>query len=218
MNMPKIRYMQWLSLVVVIMSFVVAIWAYPQLPEQVASHWNAAGEVNGHMSRFWGAFLMPVITLAMWPVMVLVPIIDPKAKNITKFKEEFDRFILAMFLFLFYIYYLTLAWNFGQRFDLGQMMVPAMGLLFIFIARMVRRAEPNYTIGIRTPWTLANETVWRKTHELAWKLFGVAGLITMASYFCPEYAMMVVLISVIGASVISIVYSYLVYRNEMSKK
>ena len=73
--MPKIRYMQWLSLAVVFLSFVLAAWAYPQVPEQVASHWNAAGEVDGYMSRFWGTFLMPVIVLAMWPIMVLIPII-----------------------------------------------------------------------------------------------------------------------------------------------
>jgi uncharacterized membrane protein len=217
MKIRPIRPYQWASLALVIISFGVAFWAYPQLPEQVASHWNAAGEVDGQISRFWGAFLMPVIAAVMWPMMVVLPVIDPRSKNIDRFSEEFDQLIFGLFVFLLYVYGLTLYWNFEHRFNLGQLMMPALGLLFILVGRMVAKAQSNFTAGIRTPWTLSSERVWRETHDLGGKLFIGAGVISLAGFFWPEQAIYLVLVSVMGAALITVVYSYFSYRREQDE-
>jgi len=96
---------------IVAASIAAAFFVYPRLPETVAGHWNAAGEVNGYVSKFWGAFIMPIAAAAMLLLFIVVPRIDPKKENIEKFKTHFGRFIILLMIFLFYLYGLTVWWN-----------------------------------------------------------------------------------------------------------
>ncbi len=68
-------------LALVLISFLISLYFYPRLPDEVASHWNARGEVNGYTSRFWGAFSMPVLLLGIAALLILIPKIDPLRKN-----------------------------------------------------------------------------------------------------------------------------------------
>jgi len=210
----KLRKMEIVSLILAIASFGVAYWVYPQLPERVASHWNAAGQVNGYMGRFWGAYLMPVVMLGCWILFIVIPRVDPKRENIDKFRKHFERFILMFFLFLGYIYGLTVAWNLGRRFEFSIWLAPAFAVLFWMIGAMVARAEPNWSIGIRTPWTLSSVTVWQKTHVLGGKLFKAAAVISLAGIFFPRYAIWFVLAPVLGTALFLVVYSYVEFRKE----
>jgi uncharacterized membrane protein len=180
----------------------------------MASHWNAVGQVNGYMSRFWGVFLMPIITFVMFIIFLLVPRIDPKKENIEKFRASFDDFILVIFLFFFYIYGLTLWWNLGGWFDMGRYMVPAFAVLFYCVGVLVSNAKMNFTIGIRTPWTLSSESVWDKTHVFGGKLFKAAGILSLIGLLFPVAAIWFVLVGALCAALIPIVYSYILYRRE----
>jgi len=59
------------------------------------------------------------------------------------------------------------------------------GLTFIVLGNYLGRVEPNWFIGIRTPWTLESETVWRKTHRIAAWFFVLGGVIVVASALVP---------------------------------
>jgi len=201
-----------ISLAIVVASFIVAGYFYPQLPEKVASHWNAQGNVDGYLPKFWGAFLMPIISVVMYLLFLIIPAIDPKKQNIEKFRKYFDWFIVLMLLFLFYLYALTLAWSLNYRFNLIQLLSPAFALLFYYSGVLINHAEPNWTIGIRTPWTLSNETVWKKTHILGGKLFKTTGSISLLGIFWPDYAIGLIIIPSITAALVSIIYSYLKFR------
>ncbi len=199
-------------LLLVIAAFVVGYFLYPQLPEKMASHWNARGEVDGYISRFWGAFLMPIIALVMLLVFLIIPRIDPKKENIEKFRNYFDGFIILLILFLFYIYALTILWSFDYRFDMGQALAPAFAILFYYAGILISKAKRNWFIGIRTPWTMTNDMVWDKTHKLGAILFKVSGAICLFGLLLPVYAFWFVLAPVILFSIYLIVYSYLEYR------
>lgn len=213
----KISKIGWVSLAVVLASFVVGWYFYPLLPERVASHWNSVGQVNGYMSRFWGAFLMPIISLVMYGFFLLIPLMDPKNENIQKFRKYFDMFILLLFLFMFYIFGLTLAWNLGHQINLIQYMAPAFTVLFVFIGYMMSKTEMNWSIGIRTPWTMSNPVVWRKTHMLGAWLFGSAGVLALGGMFFPNQALWFVLAPILLAAAISMIYSYFIFRAEKQK-
>jgi uncharacterized membrane protein len=71
---------------------------YPLMPERMVSHWGANGEPNGYMSNFWGSFLLPLITLAMFVLLFFIPRMDPLRENIEKFKEYFLNFLIILFL------------------------------------------------------------------------------------------------------------------------
>ena len=116
----KLRKSEIISLVIVIISLIIGIYFYPLMPEKVASHWNAEGEVDGYMPKFWGLFLMPIISAVLLFLFIIIPKIDPLKHNIEKFRKYFDGFIVLMMVFLFYLYILTILWNMGIRFVFTQ--------------------------------------------------------------------------------------------------
>jgi uncharacterized membrane protein len=180
--------------------------------EKLATHWNAAGEVDGYGSTFMGLYFLPILTMGISLLLVFLPGIDPMKANIETFRSDYNRFILVFAGFMYYIYSLSLAWNLGWHFSMNAAIAPAFGLFFVLTGMMVRKAKRNFFIGIRTPWTLANDVVWDKTHQLGGKLFIGAGLLTAATVFYPSISMTVLMVTVIGAAVISLVYSYVEFK------
>lgn len=200
--------------IIILVSFAVGIYFYPKFPARIASHWNAQGQVDGYMSKCWGLFLLPIILLAIWLLFLIIPKIDPLKHNIEKFRKYFDAFIVLIILFLLYLYVLTIYWNLGNIFNMGQAIVPAIGLLFFYIGILLKHAQRNWFIGIRTPWTLSSDNVWEKTHKLGAKLFKIAGVIAFLGLFFPGAAIWFVLIPAIFFALYTIIYSYFEYKKE----
>jgi len=198
-------------LFVILLSFAIGVYLYPQMPESMASHWNAQGQVDGYMSKCWGVFLMPLASLFLFLLFLLIPKIDPLKVNIEKFRNYFEGFIILIILFLFYIYLLSLAWNLGFRFDMGQFLMPALGVLIFFAGVMMEKAKRNWFVGIKTPWTLSSDEVWEKTHRIGGKLFKIAGVIMLFGVFLPNQSFLV-LIPLMGSVVYLIFYSYFEYQ------
>jgi len=207
-----------LSAVLILIVILAGVFLWSRLPDPMASHWNEADQVDGYMGKFWGTFLLPVMMIGLTLLFLAIPSIDPLKKNIADFRGWFNVFIVLFNLFMAFVHGLTLAWNLGHTgIRMSVAMVPAMGLLFILIGLMIRKAKRNYFIGIRTPWTLANDVVWEKTHLLGSKLFIAAGILTLLSLLFPDKAFVILMVSVLGASLIAVVYSYLVFRQEEKK-
>ncbi len=201
------------SISFILFSFVLSVYLYPTLPESVASHWNIDGVADGYMSKFWGIFLVPFLMLLMYLFYIVIPKIDPMAKNIQAFRAEFNLFWVGLFTFFFYIYSLIIAWNVGIRFDFSYAMAPAMGAFFYLIGSIMTKAKRNYFMGIKTPWTLASDIVWDKTHRLGGSLFKWSGiLILVSALFGGKPAFFTTIISTVLSAVISIIYSYLIFK------
>jgi len=203
------------ALGIILLSFVIAIYLDSEMPEMMASHWNAQGEVDGYMPKFWGLFMMPLISLVIFLLFLLIPKIDPLKKNIQKFRRYYDWFIVLFIAFFFYVYVLTLLFNLKGMdldFNFTQMMVPALGILFYYLGILTENAKRNWFIGIRTPWTLSSDKVWNKTHKLGGKLFKIAGVIAFIGLLLPQYSILFVLIPVLVVALYTVVYSYIEYQ------
>jgi uncharacterized membrane protein len=185
--------------------------------EMLATHWDAAGEANGFGGSFMGLYFIPLLTMAIAALIAAVPVIDPLKANVEKFRGGLNLFIAAFSAFMLYVQGLTLAWNMGLKFSMTGLMAPGFGLLFIVMGIVIRKAKRNYFIGIRTPWTLANDTVWEKTHNIGGQLFIASGVLTMACVFIPDAAIFVLLATSLGGSFITMVYSYLEFRKIENK-
>jgi len=83
-----------------ILTFLVSLTAYPVLPDQVVSHWNAAGEPDGSKGKLAGTGLVPLITVALAGLLLFLPGIDPLRKNYDAFRDWYDGFIPAFVLFM----------------------------------------------------------------------------------------------------------------------
>ena len=204
-----------LALLMIVAATVFSLAVYNRLPAMVASHWDVNDQVNGTMSRFWGAFLMPVIALAMLGLFLLIPSIDPLKANIAKFRGTFNAFIALIIAFLLYVHVLTVLWNLGvQSFRMSTALLPGIGLIFIFAGVLMRKAKRNFFIGIRTPWTLSSDHVWDQTHRLGAVLFIISGVLALLGVFLPGQASWWLLAPVLISSLFLMVYSYVLWREE----
>ncbi len=195
---------------------IAGLLLWNQLPEQMPSHWNIYDEVDGYMPKAWGVFLMPLVTLSLFGLFLVVPNIDPNKANIAEFRESFNLFIVLFVAFMLYVHGLILAWGLGYTsFKFDNALLPAMGLLFIFIGFMLRRAKRNFFIGSRTPWTLSSDTVWDKTHQLGAVLFMASGALAfLGGLFGGMTAFWMLFAPLIGSVIFLLVYSYVLYQRE----
>jgi len=200
---------------IILLSFIISIYFYPQMPEKIASHWNAQGQVDGYMSKFWGLFLMPFILVGLALLFVAIPRIDPLKANIEKFRKYYDGFIILFFIFMLSIHFQVILWNLGIRISPNVIVPIGIGILFFYTGILCENVKRNWFIGIRTPWTLSNERVWEKTHKIGGELFKITGVITFIGVFFQRYMLFFIFVPLISVAAYTIVYSYIEYQKEM---
>lgn len=209
----------WAIIIIILLGFAVGAYFYRLLPERVPIHWNAKGQIDGYGNRFWGAFGLPLVNLGMYLLFLALPYIDPKKKNYDKFKSTYQyfKYIFTIFFFGFYIVTLLIAMNsINNKPLLIQIMI---SLIFILIGNVMGRLKNNYFMGIRTPWTLANDEVWKKTHRMAGPLWVIGGIfniiMALININFSDIGFIIILIIIVA---VPFVYSYIAYRNITSVK
>ena len=201
---------------VLIFTAAMTIVAYPVMPDVVASHWNAAGELNGTMPKFWGLALIPVLMYGFCALFVVLPRIDPLRNNYQKFQDYYEGFVLVFAAFFFFIQLQIILWGLGIHVSPNLTMPVMIGGLFVYIGFLMEHAEPNWFVGIRTPWTLSSDSVWRKTHQRAGTLFKLAGALSMIGALAGIYASLFILIPAIAVALYTVVYSYIEFKKEQT--
>lgn len=205
------------ALALVVAAFVITAVVYPQLPDKVPTHWNIRGEVDGYMPRLQGAFGLPLIMLVVAGIMAVLPHISPKGWDVDSSSRAFRAITLATVGFLFPIQLIVLSTALGYRVPVAIAMPLLLGLLFVVMGNYLGKVKRNFFIGIRTPWTLADDDVWYRTHRLGAKVFVAAGLLLMfAGPFVRSAGAMeaLLLTTIVTAALIPVVYSYLTYRKD----
>lgn len=197
-------------------TFSVTIAVYPAMPDQVASHWNAAGELDGTMSKFQGLFLIPFIMAGLVALLTVLPRVDPLKKNYDTFRGYYDGFILVFVIYLLVVQVPLLLWSLGVEISPNLTFPILSGLLFIYLGFLIGHAEQNWFVGIRTPWTISSESVWKKTHLLGGKLFKIAGMICFLGLLFQDYAVWIIIVPILLVSCYTVIYSYREYRKNCS--
>ncbi len=197
----------------VLLSFAVSFYFYPQLPEKIPSHWNASGEIDAYANKEVSLFIIPIITLLIVLLFTVLPKIDPLKKNYAAFMPYFRGFILIFVVFMLYLHALMIASGLGFIIKMNYWLMPAISALFLYMAVLLKKAKRNWFVGIRTPWTLSSDSVWKKTHALASKLFILyAILFLFAGFFEPLF--LPAIIAIILLVIALFAYSYFEYAKE----
>ena len=129
----------------VILSFILSIYFYPLVPEQMATHWNTQGEVNGYMSKLWGLFFTPVVITGIAILFLVIPRIDPKKENIEKFRKYYEGFIILFISFMVAVHLQILLWNIGIRISPNTVLPAGTGLLFYYIQYFTNWIEKSFS-------------------------------------------------------------------------
>ncbi|MEN4006646.1 MAG: SdpI family protein [Methanobacteriaceae archaeon] len=203
------------TLGIILLSFIVSIYFYPQMPEEIASHWDLEGQVVGYLPKFEGLFFMPFTLIGLALLFLAIPKIDPLKTNIEEFRKYYDGFIILFFIFMLSIHFHVILWNLGIKINPNMLLSIGFGLLFFYSGILCENAKRNWFIGIRTPWTLSSDRVWDKTHKIGGKLFKIAGVISFVGVLFPNYALFFIFIPIISVAAYTIIYSYAEYQKEM---
>jgi len=201
-------------------SFIAGAWlfsisVYSRLPDRVAVHWNMSGEPNRFASRLEGAFLLPVVMVALYLILQWYPSRDPRAANIAKFRRAYDTIVAATIAFLGVVHALALGQSLGWRVDITTVVLVCAGAMFVLFGNLLPLARSNFIFGIRTPWTLSSERVWARAHRVGGYAMVAAGLLTMVSaFFARPGGVVVALASMMLAGMIPVVYSYLLWSRD----
>ncbi len=198
-----------------------ALVAYPALPQTVPTHWGADGAVNGWGDKA-GTIFMAAMPALVAIFMLAVPRLDPKGRNFERFRGVYLGMSAALTLLLVVIAWMTPLTAFGLVSEGGSIVSTvtlfALGALIIALGNYLPRVKPNYTFGIRTPWTLASEDNWRRTHRFAGPVFVVAGAVMLVaavlSTVAPDVSFWAGMASVLVATLVVGAYSFLVWRHE----
>ena len=206
-----------LSLGLVILAFAITAALYQRLPDSVPVHWNVRGEPNGFMAKPWGPFMLPLVMAGVYLVLTVIPHISPRGYRIERFQRVFEILQAAILAFLFFVTVIALLAGTGTPVPVDRAMLAGVGLLLVVLGNFMGKLTKNFFVGIRTPWTLASDEVWLRTHRLGGKLFVIAGGFLFIAGLVHGGAMPVIVAAVIAGG-IPAVFSYVCYRRIEGRK
>jgi len=206
----------WPLLAMFVLAFAAAAWVYPTLPERVPIHWGTNGEVNGWGSRMGATFGMLGMFLGIYALVAVVPLIDPRHANYAKFlpTHRLIRWITVIVCLGIWAFATAAARGAAVRIDV---VVPVtLSVMLIVLGNVLGRLRHNWFVGIRTPWSLANEEAWRLTHRAAGPAWVIGGLIGLVGGLRGgAVAAVTLIVGMGGAAVFSVVYSYFAYKRSL---
>jgi uncharacterized membrane protein len=208
-----------LSLTLAVAMAGVGAWVGAQAPAglQLPVHWNIAGEADRYASKWVALMTAPGMTLLFAVFFWFLPALEPRERDLERSRGLYLSGWAALLVLMaaVEVVMLSAALHWGLR--TFAIMTGALGLTFVLIGNQLGKSRRMYLVGIRTPWTLASEEVWIKTHRLGGKLMVAGGLLFILSAFAPipsgpRGALFAVGIAVMVG--VPIVYSYWLWRRE----
>ena len=205
--------MRALGLILVLTAVLLTAAVYERLPSDMPTHWNAAGEVDDTIAKPWGPFLIPLLMAGSALLFMALPKISPRGFVVDASSRGFKAIVVSTLFFLFVLHCATLAFALGHPVSIPVVIPMLVGALFVVLGNYLGKVPRNFFIGVRTPWTLADDHVWFRTHRLAGWMFVVAGVFVLAAVpFAGERrASAIVLAAALTAALIPAVYSYVIY-------
>lgn len=202
----------WFGLFLLALTVIGTAISYPYLPEQVGFHWNYKGVPDDFVQKSYGAIFIPAIMLALYVLTILLPKIDPKKSNYHRFQGTYYLIMNIILTFLFLLQVVQITTSLGLI-NPAYVVPELIGLLFILIGNFSPKFKHNYFIGIRTPWTLASEDVWKKTHRFGGKVFVILGLLMLLVPIIPAaiqaYYVIAILVVCLGGVFLSSYYFFI---------
>lgn len=176
---------------------------YPWLPERVPSHLDWRGQVDDTLPRLVGAFLMPVIAV---PVLAVVRKVARRREVGDSGRTAMEALALLTTLLLVGIHGMLLTLALAPGLDASRFFGVFFGLFWIGCGLIFPRLRRNGVAGIRTPWTLASDENWARTHRFGGQLACVGGVLAVVTSLAGLPALTFAAIGL--SAVIPAVYSY----------
>lgn len=213
------RLRTWYPLLLALAGVGLSLAVYDRLPAAVGVHFDASGNPNGWMPRRVGAFFAPAMLLGFWAFFAFIRRIDSSSAG-DRFGDAYETIVASVLLLMFSTHAVVIATALGYPVPVARLAPVFMGLLFVVIGRAMGRTRPNWWMGVRTPWTLASEGVWTRTHRLAGHAMIGAGVVMLVAALAlpTELGLPIVVAAAVASTIGPILYSYLTWRREQRQR
>jgi uncharacterized membrane protein len=189
---------------------------YPRLPNVIPVHWDAHGHVNGWGAK-WTLFVIdPAVMVGILILFAALPWLSPKHFEVDSFRSTYLYIMVVVLAVLAYLHGLILAASLSLPIDMTRAITGGVCLLIALLGNVLGKVRRNFYVGVRTPWTLANEQVWNATHRMAGKIFFAAGLLGLLAVILDEPFWVPVAL-IVAAALGSVIYS-LVYYKQLERR
>jgi uncharacterized membrane protein len=189
---------------------------YPHLPQTVPTHWNGHGQIDGYGSRWAVLIPLPAVMAGVVLLMAALPWLSPRKYEVNAGKPGYLQIMLVLLVFFLYFHVALLSAAAGRIFDLSKVLLGGVCALIAGLGPLIAHLPRNFYVGVRTPWTLADERVWAGTHRLGAKCLTAAGLLGVVLTFAgaPIWAA----VAVLCAGVLAPVVHSLVYYKQLEHR
>ncbi len=199
-----------------VLSLLLTLFLYSSLPDQIAVHFNLSGEADQFGSKIV-TLILGVLPLLMIGLFQLLPKLDPKQKAYQKFEKPYQRMLVMITFLLISIHWMILLTALGYTIHIAILTQGLASLLIIVLGNHLGQVKPNYFVGIKTPWTLASDRVWTKTHRQGGKLFVLSGLLGMIGIFISSpFRLAFLLVPLVFTTLGLVIYSYHLFKKEQA--
>ncbi len=170
---------------ITLLPILIGILCWSRLPDTIATHFASDGTPNGFSSKTFTVFGIPAFMCAAHILCAFCTAIDPKHKNIS---QKMYRLVLLICPVLSIV---CCAATYGYALELSMadwlnstfFMNLLMGILFFLVGNYLPKCHQNYTVGIKLPWTLADENNWTLTHRFSGRLYTIVGILCIVNAF-----------------------------------
>lgn len=200
---------------IVLLPFIYLVYIWNQLPEQVPMHWNIKGEIDRYGDKVELLIIPILLPLLVYLIFLVIPKIDPKNK-LNKMGSKFHKIKVLVTIFMSILALVIIYSARNQSFSNPNYTVLLIGILYIILGNYLKTIKSNYFIGIRTPWTLEDERVWKETHKLGGKMWFIGGiLIVLSSMVLDQKTNLILFLIITGIiTIIPIIYSYIRFKKK----
>ena len=201
-----------LTSIVTLLPILVGVLLWNRLPDVMATHFGMSNEANGFSSNAFTVFGLPLFMLAMLWFCAVITSNDPRKQNISPKVFTLVLWIIPVVSLICAAIIYT--YNLGYNWNITFVMELFTGILFIIVGNYLPKSRQNYTVGIKLPWTLADEDNWNRTHRLGgflWVICGILLIVMTLTGFKTEIFLFGI---IIAATVVPCIYSYLLYKKK----
>lgn len=206
----------YITLVITFIPIIVNLIAYPHMPNKIPVHWGITGEPNRYGSKM-EQLSLSALPLVLFLFLNYLPSIDPKKESYKKHSGAYSIINFVIILFIIMTNLLGLFSALGYNIQFQKVVPVLLGILFIVLGNFMTQLRHNYFFGIRTPWTLASEYVWKKTHRFGGYVFVIVGLIPFSSLLIGSMGMYLFLGAMLIGIALILIYSFLVFKRENTR-
>lgn len=192
--------------------YLASVWNL--LPNEVPTHFDANGTPDDWSEKPALIYIIGGLNVFIYLLMKYLPSIDPK-NNVAK-STNYSRLRVILQIFSAAIGCLIVFAAMNEEINSAQLVSVLLAFLFVGLGNYLQNIKPNYFVGVRTPWTLESENVWRKTHRSIGRLWFYGGLLLMVVCLSttPPFSMYLVIGFALLSTIYAMLYSYLLFQKE----